>query len=171
MALELTRKSGNKNNTPKPQIDILPKIEEFFQKNPIMKIVIPVVLFLIIATVFLIIIFGDKVFTEEPDANTSTDAPNSNIVEVLPGDNDITDKKVLDIINKDPLSEDILANAKYTGYVSGSSGLKTALIEIKDDKLVLSVGETVGESTWEVTEITQDYVLLKAGKTTKKLEK
>lgn len=172
MALELTKKSGNKKK-PKPQVNILQKVEEFFQKNPIMKIIIPVVAFLIIVVVFLIIVFGDKILTQDPDTDVGTQNPNSNIVEVLPGDNDITDEKVLDIINKDPLSADILSAAKYTGYASGTSGLKTALIEIgsNNDILVLSVGETVGESSWEVIEINEDYVLFKAGDTTKKLNK
>ena len=152
MALELTRKGGN-NKNPKPQVNILPKIEEFFQKNPIMKIIVPVIGFLIIVAVFLIIVFGDKVITEDPDTN-------------------ITDEKVLEIINKDPLSADILSTAKYKGYVSGSSGLKTALIQIgsKNDFLVLAVGETVGDSSWEVIEINEDYVLFKAGNATKKLK-
>ncbi len=172
MALELTRKSGSPKK-PKQPNNILPKIEEFFQKNPIMKIVIPAIAFLIIVSVFLIIVFGDKVFTEDPQQNTGTVAPDSNVVEVLPGNNEITDKKVLEIINDDPLSADILSSAKYTGYVGGSSGLKTALIEIGSGKdvLVLSVGETVGDSSWEVTEIDEDYVLFKAGKITKKLNK
>ncbi len=171
MALELTRKSGG-NKNPKPQVNILPKIEEFFQKNPIMKIVVPVIGFVIIVAVFLIIVFGDKVITEDPGTNTGTQTPNSNVVEVLPGDNNITDEKVLEIINKDPLSADILSSAKYKGFVSGSSGLKTALIQIgtKNDFLILAVGETVGDSSWEVIEINEDYVLFKAGNATKKLK-
>ena len=117
--------------------------------------------------------FGDKVLTEEPDSSTGVQNPNSNVIEVLPGGNDITDEKVLEIINKNPLSADILSSAKYTGYASGSSGLKTALIEIgtQKDILVLSIGETVGESSWEVIEINEDYVLFKAGNATKKLTK
>ena len=171
MALELTRKGGNKKE-PKPQVNILPKIEEFFQKNPIMKIIVPVIGFLIIVAIFLIIVFGDKVITEDPTTDTGTQNPNSNVVEVLPGDNNITDEKVLDIINSDPLSADILSTAKYKGYVSGSSGLKTALIQIgtKNDFLILAVGETVGDSSWEVIEINEDYVLFKAGNATKKLK-
>lgn len=172
MALELTRKGGN-NKKPKPQVNILPKIEEFFQKNPIMKIIVPVIGFLIIVTVFLLIVFGDKVLTEEPSDDVGVQNPNSNIVEVLPGDNDITDEKVLEIINKDPLSADILSTAKYKGYVTGSSGLKTALIEIGKDQnfLVLSPGETVGDSSWELIEIADDYVLFKAGNATKKINR
>jgi len=172
MALELTRKGGN-NKKPKPQVNILPKIEEFFQKNPIMKIIVPVIGFLIIVTVFLLIVFGDKVLTEEPNDDVGVQNPNSNIVEVLPSDNDITDEKVLEIINKDPLSADILSTAKYKGYVTGSSGLKTALIEIGKDQnfLVISPGETVGDSSWELIEIADDYVLFKAGNATKKINR
>ena len=170
MALELTRKGGS-NKKPKPQVNILPQIEEFFQKNPIMKIIIPVVGFVIIVAVFLIIVFGDKVLTEDPSADVGVQNPNSNVVEVLPGGNDVTDDKLLEIINKDPLSKDILAGAKYTGYVTGSSGLKTALIELRKDVLVLSVGETVGESSWELIEITEDHVLFKAGEATKKINR
>ncbi len=170
MALELTRKGGN-NKKPKPQVNILPKIEEFFQKNPIMKIIVPVVGFLIIVVIFLLIVFGDKVLIEDPSQNTGVQNPNSNVVEVLPGDNEITDEEVLEIINKDPLSADILAGAKYKGYVNGSSGLKTALVELKSDTLVLSVGESVGESSWEVIEITEDYILFRAGEATKKLKR
>ena len=51
------------------------------------------------------------------------------------------------------------------------SGLKTALIEIKDDVLVLSIGETVGDSSWEVIEITEDHVLFKAGEATKRIKR
>ena len=173
MALELTRKGGNKKKDAKQQLDILPKIEEFFQKNPIMKIVVPVIGFVIIVVIFLIIVFGDKVFFEEPQVDTNVQNPNSNIIEVLPGGNEITDEKVLDIINDDPLAADILASAKYKGYVTGSSGLKTALIQIgsKNDFLVLSIGETVGDSSWELIEITDDHVLFKAGDTTKKIKK
>ena len=119
----------------------------------------------------MLIVFGDKVLTADPSKDVGVQNPNSNIVEVLPGDNTITDDKVLEIINKDPLSADILAGAKYTGFVTGSSGLKTALIEISKDVLVLSVGETVGDSSWEVIEITEDYVLFKAGKATKKISR
>lgn len=173
MALELTRKGGSKKKNANQQIDILPKIEEFFQKNPIMKIVVPVIGFVIIVVIFVIIVFGDKVFFEEPKVDTGVQNPNSNIIEVLPGGNEITDEKVLDIINDDPLAADILASAKYKGYVTGSSGLKTALIQIgtKNDFLVLAVGETVGDSSWELIEITDDHVLFKAGDTTKKIKK
>ena len=96
---------------------------------------------------------------------------NSNQVEVIPGNNVIKDKVIVDLIDSDPLSPDILASATYTGYVTGSSGLKTALVQIgsQGDNLVLAIGETVGDSDWELIEITKDYIVFKAGETTKKI--
>ena len=41
----------------------------------------------------------------------------------------------------------------------------------KDDVLVLSIGDTVGESSWEVIEITEDHVLFKAGEATKRIKR
>ena len=77
----------------------------------------------------------------------------------------------MELIDNDPLSPDILANASYTGSVVGSSGLKTALIQVGSggDILVLSTGETIGDSNWELIEIASDYVIFRAGEMTKKL--
>ena len=44
-------------------------------------------------------------------------------------------------------------------------------IGTKKDFLVLAIGETVGDSSWELIEITDDHVLFKAGDTTKKIKK
>ena len=95
----------------------------------------------------------------------------SNEVQVIPGNNIIKDKELINLINDDPLSPDILSSAKYTGSVTGSSGLKTALIQIGsgNEILVLSIGETVGDSDWELKEIYTDYVIFRAGETTKKI--
>ncbi len=173
MALELP-KFGNKEKKVKPvsaKNDLMLKIMDFFDKNPFMKILIPVVLFLILAGIVLFLVFGDGVLTGDniPDANEIN--ANSNQVEVLPGNNIIKDKEVAELIDTDPLSQDILASAKYKGYVKGSSGLKTALIQIGSagDTLTLSRGETVG--SWELVEINSDYVLFKAGDVTKKISK
>ena len=172
MALELP-KLGNKEKKAKaaPKNDIMLKVMDFFDKNPLMKILIPVVLFLILAGIILFLIFGDGILTGEniPDADDVT--ANSNQVEVLPGNNLIKDKEVVELINNDPLSEDILASAQYKGYVKGSSGLKTALIQIgsSGDTLTLAKGEAVG--SWELIEIASDYVVFKAGDVTKKLSK
>lgn len=179
MALELTRKKDGQSKTPKAgkqKNDVLLKVMDFFDKNPIMKIVVPVLLFVILAGVIVGISIGDGVILKDNDSpQTDVGMPEdaSESVEVLPGNNVIKDENILDIIKSDPLSEDILATAKYTGYVTGSSGLKTATIQIGStgEHLVLSAGETVGDSDWEVSEITSDYVIFRAGDITKKIDK
>lgn len=169
MALELPKftkkekKSGEKSG-------ITLKIAAFFEKNPIMKIVIPVILFLILVAVFLLVVFGDGILTGD-NGDTGDVSANANEVQVIPGNNVIKDKEITELIDSDPLSPDILSSASYTGSVTGSSGLKTALIQVgsEGDVLVLSLGETIGDSGWELTEISSDYVVFKAGKLTKKL--
>ncbi len=173
MALELP-KFGNKEkkvNVASPKNDTMLKVMDFFDKNPIMKLLIPVVLFLILAGIVLFLIFGDGVLTGDNVPDDSDIIVNSNQVEVLPGGNLIKDKEVVELIDNDPLSEDILASAQYKGYVKGSSGLKTALIQIGSagDTLTLSKGEEIG--SWELIEITSDYVVFKAGDITKKINR
>lgn len=173
MALELPKLSSKKKkeNATSPQNDIMLKVMDFFDKNPIMKILIPVVLFLILVGVILFLIFGDGILLGENVPSDDDVAANTNQVEVLPGNNLIKDKEIVELIDTDPLSEDILASAQYKGYVKGSSGLKTALIQIgsSGDTLILAKGETVG--SWEIIEITSDYVVFKAGDVTKKINK
>lgn len=170
MALELPKftkkekQSGSKNA-------LTLQVAQFFDKNPIMKIVIPVILFLIIVAIFLLVIFGDGILMDKDDSDTGDTSVQSNEVQVIPENNIIKDKEIIGLIDSDPLSPDILASAKYTGSVVGSSGLKTALIHIgsEGDTLTLAVGETVGDSSWELKEIASDYVIFKAGEITKKI--
>lgn len=172
MALELPKlgKKADQGNAA-PKVDVTLKVMEFFDKNPFMKILIPVVLFIILLAVFLFVIFGDGVILDDEGVLTD-DSVATNQVEVLPGNNIIKDKTIVDLIESDPLSEDILATAVYKGCVTGSSGLKTASVKIgsEGDTLVLTLGETVGDSDWEVIEITSEYVVLKAGEITKTLK-
>lgn len=176
MALELTKK-GNKEKKPAgggQKNDAFLKIVQFFEKNPFLKILIPVLLFIILAAIFFFVVFGDGVLTkgETDSGNASVNTDVTNEVDVLPYDNKVKNTDILDLIKRDPLSPDILASAKYTGYISGSSGLKIALVEIGGgDKLVLALGDTVDESEWEVSEIAKDYVVFKAGSQTKKISK
>ena len=109
---------------------------------------------------------------DKDSTDTNDTSVQSNEVQVIPGNNIIKDKEIVSLIDKDPLSPDILASATYTGSVVGSSGLKTALIQVgsQGDVLVLCVGETVGDSDWELKEISSDYVIFRAGKLTKKLD-
>lgn len=173
MALELpklTKKDGQ-GAAGAPKVDITLKVMEFFDKNPFMKILIPVVLFIILCAVFLFVIFGDGVILDDTKSSVDNSVATGQ-VEVIPGNNIISDKAVVKLIEDDPLSVDILATASYHGCAKGNSGLKTGLIQIgtQKDTLVLSLGETVGDSKWEVIELTDDYIVFKAGEITKKIE-
>lgn len=171
MALELPQlKKKEKQAVDKSGITL--KIAQFFEKNPFMKIVIPVILFLILVAIFILVVFVDGVLTGDGTTDTGDTSVQSNEVQVIPGNNIIKDKEITELIGKDPLSPDILSAASYTGSVVGSSGLKTALIQIgsEGDVLVLAVGETIGDSDWELKEISSEYVIFKAGKLTKKLD-
>ncbi len=169
MALELPKFTKKEKSSDKPGITL--QIAQFFEKNPIMKILIPVILFLILVAIFIFVIFGDGILTEDDIDNVDT-STQSNEVQVIPGNNIIKDKEFIELIDEDPLSPDILASATYTGSVVGSSGLKTALIQVGSagDVLVLTVGETIGDSDWELKEISSDYVVFQAGKLTKKID-
>lgn len=173
MALELPKFSKKDKNegVSREKSGVILKVSQFFEKNPWMKIVIPVILFLILVAVFLLVIFGDGVLTGNDDTDTPDTSVQSNEVQVIPGNNIIKDKELVNLIDSDPLSPDILAEASYTGSVVGSSGLKTALIQVgsSGDKLVLSIGETIGDSDWELIEIASDYVIFRAGEMTKKI--
>lgn len=170
MALELPKFTKKEKLSEKPGITL--QISQFFEKNPIMKVIVPVILFLILVAIFIFVIFGDGILTDDNNSdNIGTSTP-SNEVQVIPGNNVIKDKEITKLIDSDPLSPDILSAASYTGSVVGSSGLKTALIQVgtKSDVLVLTVGETIGDSDWELKEIASEYVIFQAGELTKKLD-
>lgn len=171
MALELP-KFTKKEKTSGTKTGLTLQIANFFEKNPIMKFVVPIILFLILVSIFIFVVFGDGIIMEDDDPNLNDGSAQSNEVQVIPGNNIIKDKEFVKLIDKDPLSPDILTSATYTGSVVGSSGLKTALIQVgsRGDMLVLTLGETIGESDWELKEISSDYVIFKAGKTTKKID-
>lgn len=173
MALELP-KFGKKEKTAAVaggKNSVILKISQFFEKNPWMKIIIPVILFLILVAIFLLVVFGDGILAGDDGSDTVDTSTQSNEVQVIPGNNIIKDKELVELIDNDPLSPDILANASYTGSVVGSSGLKTALIQVgsNNDILVLTTGETIGDSDWELVEIATDYVIFRAGEMTKKI--
>ncbi len=170
MALELPKFTKKEKLSEKPGITL--QISQFFEKNPIMKVIVPVILFLILVAVFIFVIFGDGVLTDDSNSGNTGTSNQSNEVQVIPGNNIIKDKEITKLIDSDPLSPDILSAASYTGSVVGSSGLKTALIQVgtQGDVLVLTVGETIGDSDWELKEIASEYVIFRAGELTKKLD-
>ena len=111
---------------------------------------------------------GDNVFsTTNKDEIITTD-----YVNVYDGKDVTLDSELETLIGSDPLSSDILSTAVYRGYVCGSSGLKTAIIQIGSDgtNLALTQGEKIGGSEWEVIEINPQYVIVEAGDVQRKLE-
>ena len=164
MALELpklTKKEKKESGVGKN--DMMLKLMDFFDKNPLMKVLIPVLLFIIIAAIILFVIFGDCVLQNTNHTDEDLYA-NSDLVQILPDDDIISDKELVNLINDDPLSPDILASAKYKGRVKGSNGRVNALIEIGSNGQSIQVerGETIGDSSWELIEVTTDYVIFKA---------
>ncbi len=174
MALELKRGDKNKKGSGSaPKVDVTLKIMEFFDKNPMMKIIVPVVLLIVLSGVIVFVVLGDGVLLDENNLGNTDTAASSDYVNIYDGSNSpIKDKEVVELIENDPLSEDILATAVYKGYVSGSSGLKTATVQIgtAGDFLVLALGEKIGDSEWEVIEINPEYIIVEAGEIQRKLE-
>lgn len=174
MALELPKLGkGKKESGGAPKVDVTMKMMEFFDKNPIMKVVVPAVLLVVLVGVIVFVVMGDGVILDENNLGDENVA-SSEYVGIYDGGNDpIEDPEIVELIENDPLSEDILATAQYKGYVVGSSGLKTATVQIGADgsqSLTLSLGETIGNSEWEVVEINSEYVLVRAGEIERKLE-
>ena len=175
MALELP-KLGKKEKGEKvasPKNDIMLKVMDFFDKNPIMKIIIPVIIFVIVAAILIFIVFGDGIIKNGGKTDDSDLTNDSNYVQALPSDDIIKDKEIVDLINNDPLSPDILASAKYKGRVKGSIGRVNALIEIGSSGQSIQVerGETIGDSSWELLEVTTDYVIFEADGEQKKINR
>lgn len=175
MALELP-KLGKKEKGEKvasPKNDIMLKVMDFFDKNPIMKIIIPVIIFVIVAAILIFIVFGDGIIKNGGKTDDSDLTNDSNYVQALPSDDIIKDKEIVDLINNDPLSPDILASAKYKGRVKGSNGRINALIEIGSSGQSIQVerGETIGDSSWELLEVTTDYVIFEADGEQKKINR
>lgn len=151
------------------------KISQFFQKNPTMKYLIPVMLFIISIAVFLAFVFGDGSLNKPlgplpTEGVTSTD----DTAVVLPNDSNIigsADPNLSALIQRDPSSEQILARAKYTGCVIvASSSHRIAIINNGGVEYRLSVGDTLGESAWRVDEITESAITFAAGSSTKTLK-
>ncbi len=167
MALELP-KLGSKEKKGKPasaKNDTLLKFMEFFDKNPIMKVLIPVVLFIILVALVLFLVLGDGILLDDKSTTgaTTTLSPGEVLV-ISPENNVIKDKEIVELIESDPLSEDILASAQYQVYFySSTTGAKTATLVIgsSGESIVLRKGDKIG--SWELIEIAPDYVIFEAG--------
>ena len=147
-------------------------VGEFFRKNPFVKYMIPVLVVVIIALVFLYITLGDGILSDDYSQST-TGAPSgeTETVRVVPAGENIQDsdkaKELYELIDKDPLSEDILVKAEYKGCVIGTSGMRTAVVVNSGVSYTLKVGDTLSKSQWKVKEITESQITFTSGTNTK----
>ncbi|HOD02830.1 MAG: hypothetical protein BWY46_00992 [Firmicutes bacterium ADurb.Bin300] len=150
-------------------------IGDFFKKNAFLKYLIPVMIFIIATAVFIVMVFSDGTLGKEMEPlPTEGVSPTDNTAVILPNDSNIvgtTDPGLAALIQRDPLSEEILAGAKYNGCVIvASSSLRVAIINNGGVEYRLCVGDCLGDSSWQVAEITESAVTFTAGNTTKTLK-
>ncbi len=135
-------------------------ITAFFEKNPTMKIVLPAVLLAIAAIVAIVIVVSTAINKTEVD--TSPVDANAQEVDILP--QDVRDFEDLDTEGDGVFDEVDIANAKVTTIIRNSDGYYTAVMETKTNSYsTLQVGDYINGSSWQVEEITDDYVLLGLG--------
>ena len=136
----------------------------FFDKNPKMKIIIPVVLITISVLVAIVIIFSTKSLEINTTPVGGGEAQN---VEALP--QDVRDLEDIDVEGDSVFDEIDLANAKITVIIYNPDGYYTAVMQTKTNSYTtLNVGDYVDGSSWMVEDITDDGVILALGE--KKVE-
>lgn len=137
----------------------------FFEKNPKMKMILPVIFILIAVIVAVLIIFsGANVDTDIKEAGTVA----GQSVEILPQLERTEGETVADGV--DPFSEDVISNAKITGMVYNSDGYRTAIVSTQYASYTLQVGDYVGSSEWLVESITDSTVTFSLGEKTRTIE-
>lgn len=136
----------------------------FLDKNPKMKIIIPVVLIVISVLVAVVII----VTTKSPDIDTTpVGSGEAQQVDALP--QDVRDLEDIEIEGGNVFDEVDVANAKITAIIKNSDGYYTAVMETKTNSYsTLNVGDYINGSSWMVEDITDDSVLIALGE--KKVE-
>ena len=137
----------------------------FFEKNPVMKYVIAIIAIVISLAVALTIIISSKKSNPVIDTNVSVNA--SDAVEVLP---QIEREIGGEYEGKDPFAENILDGAKLTGIYE-VFGYKSATLQTSTKAYTLYEGDTVGDSDWTVSEITDKSITLVSGDKTKTFSK
>lgn len=133
-------------------------IASFFEKNPKMKIIIPVIFFAISILVALVIVVKTST-AKVPDFNLESGESASNKVEVLP--EDVREAEKLDgITDSEMFNEAVLAHPKVTAIIYNGEGYYTATVETDNAHYPnLTVGQYVAGSDWMVENITEDQVV------------
>ena len=135
----------------------------FFEKNPKMKIILPLVfIFIAVVVAALIIISGINSGLDETVTNPAQS------VDVLPMIERSEGETVAEGV--DPFSEDVIANAKIKGMVYNSDGYRTVIVETKLRSYVLQVGDYVPGSEWLVESITDSSVTFSLGEKKRTVE-
>ncbi|MBO4338332.1 MAG: hypothetical protein J5877_00230 [Clostridia bacterium] len=140
-------------------------VSAFFEKNPTMKYVIAVIAVVIAVAVAATIILSSK--KSKPDLDTNVSVNANDAVEVLP---QIERDRGGEYEGKDPFVENILDGAKLTGIYE-TYGYKSATLQTTLKSYTLYEGDTVGDSDWVVSEITDKSITLVSGDKTKTFSK
>lgn len=137
----------------------------FFEKNPKMKIILPLVFIVIAVVVAVLIIISGAKTDVGLDETVTTPAQSVDVLPMIERDEGET---VADGV--DPFSEDVIANAKITGMIYNSDGYRTVIVETKYRAYTLQVGDYVPGSEWLVESITDSSVTFSLGEKTRTVE-
>lgn len=132
----------------------------FFDKNPKMKIIIPVILIVISVLAALIIIFTTE---KNPVGDIPTgNGANGEHVEVLP--EDVRNLEDIEVDGNDVFDDVDVSHAKITAIMVNSDGYYTATMVTDSQSYPhLQVGDYIGGSSWLVENITDTTVTIALG--------
>lgn len=136
-------------------------ISAFFEKNPKMKIIIPVVFIVISVAIAGLIAFSTKK-PNIPEVNkgTSQTADGQNQVEALPVEKREVSDDLEGIEDQAIFNEAALAHPKVTAIIYNEEGYYTATVETDNAHYPnLSIGQFVPGSEWLVEDVTADKVV------------
>lgn len=137
----------------------------FFERNPKMKYIIAVIVLIVSLAVAVAIVLSYR--SSEPDLDTNVSINANQEIDVLP---QIERDRAGDYNGKDPFVENILDGAKLTGIYE-TYGYKSATLQTTRKSYTLFEGDTVGDSDWVVSEITENSITLVSGDKTKTFSK
>ncbi len=137
----------------------------FFERNPKMKVIVAVIAVVVSLAVAVVIALSYR--SSKPDLDTNVTVNSNQEVEVLPKiERDITGEYE----GKDPFVENILDGAKLTGIYE-TYGYRSATLQTTRKSYTLFEGDTLGDSEWVVSEITDNSITLVSGEKTKTFSK
>ena len=140
-------------------------VSMFFEKNPKMKLVIAIIA--IAVSLAVAVAVAASYMKSKPDLNTDVKVNTNESVEVLP---QIERERGGEYEGKDPFTENILDGAKLTGIYE-TYGYRSATLQTTRKSYTLSEGDSVGDSDWIVSEITDKSITLVSGDKTKTFSK